>query len=83
MKVSEHPGIILLATKRDGRPGTGPALTCGFCRRAKVEFVASLGLREVIPSLPERETVCVNADGPCVMALKAKKWLDALREATR
>ena len=83
MKTHEHPGIMLLAVKRDGSLHTGEAVRCNWCGRAKTEFVASAGLRRIVPDLPERETVCVNSDGPCVAALKAKKWLDALKAASR
>lgn len=82
MKTSEHPGVLLLACKRDGAPGTGPAERCGLCGRAKVEFVSSAGLRRLCPTLPERETVCVNAKGPCLNALYAKKWLTASEKVT-
>lgn len=83
MKVGDHPGVLLLATKRDGAQHTGPAERCILCLRPKVEFVASMGLRRLCPGLPDREIVCANADTPCPMALKAKRWLDALKEATR
>lgn len=86
MKTTEHPGILILACKRDGAPHTGPAILCdrmGGCGRFLVEFVSSRGARERVPSLPEREVVCVNADRPCPWALKAKKWLDGLQEMSR
>ena len=83
MKVSESPACVLTAVKLDGSQGSGVRKSCGVCRRAKVLFIASPGLRALVPGLPEREETCVNSDGPCVMALRAKKWLDGLRVATR
>lgn len=81
MKLSAHPCPGVQAFRCD-EAFPGGVDRCGLCRRYRVEFVASAGLR-AIASLPERERVCVNADGPCLMALKAKKWLDALMGATR
>jgi len=85
MKVTESPAVMLLAVLRDGTEGTGKPETCGLCGRFKVEFVTSPGLREKRGSrdLEERAVVCVNADTPCLLALRAKSILGALQAASR
>lgn len=84
MKVSELPFVALLIVKRDGSPGSGEALTCGMCGSPKVQFLPSRGLRAQEPSLPEHETVCVKSEPvPCLMALRAKRWLDVLKRVSR
>ena len=76
MKITESPAAMLLAFRKDGT--VGPRETCALCNKVMVEFTASPGMRRLAPELPARTTTCVNSQGPCFGALKAKPLMDAL-----
>lgn len=84
MKVSETPAVMMLAVLADGRDHALAREQCLACSNYLVEFVSSPGLRAAADArLPLRELVCVNVEGPCIAAIKAKKWFKALGEVTK
>jgi len=90
MKIADSQARQLLATVLDGSDmGGGHRVEeqrCTLCRAFLVRFTVSAGLSQAL-GLPSEMVSCTNTKTglgiPCIGALKAKPFLDALSRATK